>query len=172
MEIEALEYDNDDFANDPTFTITSILDDKELADDELNDIFANADADGDDDGEDDSDSESDVNDSQNSSRKRRRKVQVPDNKKYKWVATLNPNAADSHIYFLCSSFFQLRIVQCRIWGQACVRWAYAWNPSKIPQSICVHEMSKAFPIIDQTAAPRNRSFARRTEIGASVPVLR
>lgn len=83
LEIEALEYDNDDFANDPSFTITSILDDKELADDELNDIFANADADGDEDAEDDSDSESDLNESsQNSSRKRRRKAQVPDNKKY------------------------------------------------------------------------------------------
>lgn len=81
MEIEALEYDNDDFANDPSFT--SILDDKELADDELNDIFANADADGNDDDANVSDSGSDLNDSQNSSRKRRRKLQVSDSKAYK-----------------------------------------------------------------------------------------
>lgn len=84
MEIAALEYDNDDFANDPSFTITSILDDKELADDELNDIFANADADADDDEDDDEDnSDSDLDESQNTSRKRRRKSQVPDNKTYK-----------------------------------------------------------------------------------------
>lgn len=78
MEI-TLEYDNDDFTNDPSFTITSILDDKELAEHELNDIFAEADADGDD----DIDSDSDLDESENSPRKRRRKTQVPDNKTYK-----------------------------------------------------------------------------------------
>lgn len=78
MEI-TLEYDNDDFTNDPTFTITSILDDKELAEDELNDIFADADADEDE----DINSDSDLDESQNTSRKRRRKTQVPDNKTYK-----------------------------------------------------------------------------------------
>lgn len=78
MEIEVLGYDNDDFANDPSFTITSILDDKELAEDELNDIFANADA-----GADTDDSDSDLDESQNTPRKKRRKAQVPDNKTYK-----------------------------------------------------------------------------------------
>lgn len=80
MEI-TLEYDNDDFTNDPSFTITSILDDKELAEDELNDIFADADAN--DDVDNDTDSDSDLDDSENTSRKRRRKTQVPDNKTYK-----------------------------------------------------------------------------------------
>lgn len=80
MEI-TLEYDNDDFTNDPSFTITSILDDKELAEHELNDIFADADADADDD--DDIDSDSELDESENSPRKRRRKTQVPDNKTYK-----------------------------------------------------------------------------------------
>lgn len=80
MEI-TLEYDNDDFTNDPTFTITSILDDKELAEDELNDIFADADADDDEDL--DQDSDSDLDESQNASRKRRRKSQLPDNRTYK-----------------------------------------------------------------------------------------
>lgn len=81
MEI-TLEYDNDDFTNDPSFTITSILDDKELAEHELNDIFADADADADDD-DDDIDSDSELDESENSPRKRRRKTQVPDNKTYK-----------------------------------------------------------------------------------------
>lgn len=79
MEI-TLEYDNDDFTNDPSFTITSILDDKELADHELNDIFADADADDDDA---DSNSDSDLDGSENTPRKRRRKTQLPDNKTYK-----------------------------------------------------------------------------------------
>lgn len=78
MEIETLEYDNDDFANDPSFTITSILDDKELAEDELNDIFANADADEEADG-----SDSDLDESQNTPRKRRRKAQLSVNKTFK-----------------------------------------------------------------------------------------
>lgn len=82
MEI-TLEYDNDDFTNDPSFTITSILDDKELAEHELNDIFADADADVDDDDDDDGDSDSDLDESENTPRKRRRKTQVPDNKTYK-----------------------------------------------------------------------------------------
>lgn len=80
MEIETLEYDNDDFANDPSFTITSILDDKELAEDELNDIFANAEAEADAEAD---GSDSDLDESQDTPRKRRRKPQVPDNKKYK-----------------------------------------------------------------------------------------
>lgn len=80
MEIEALEYD-DDFANDPSF---SILDDKGLAEDELNDIFGNSDADGDADADADSNgSSSDLDESENTPRKKRRKVQVPDNKIYK-----------------------------------------------------------------------------------------
>lgn len=68
MEIEAFDYDNDDFENDPSFTITSDLDSRQLDEDEFDDINADG---------------SELDELQDTPRKRRRKVQVPDNKTYK-----------------------------------------------------------------------------------------
>lgn len=68
MEIEAFEYDNDDFENDPSFTIASDLDNGQLGDDDFDDIAING---------------SDLDEPRDTSRKRRRKVHVPDDKSYK-----------------------------------------------------------------------------------------
>lgn len=68
MEIEAFEYDNDDFENDPSFGISSDLEDQQLDEDELDDY---------------ADEESGLDELNDTPRKRRRKAQVPDNKAYK-----------------------------------------------------------------------------------------
>lgn len=68
MEIEAFEYDNDDFENDPSFGIGSDLENQQMDEDELDDI---------------GDDGSGLDELQDAPRKRRRKVQVPDNKAYK-----------------------------------------------------------------------------------------
>lgn len=71
MVIEALDYDADDFENDPSFALTDELDNRQLDEDELDDF--------DDDGNDDFN----LDESKNTPKKRRRKVQVPDNKIHK-----------------------------------------------------------------------------------------
>lgn len=69
MEIEAFDYENDDFENDPSFTISSDLENRQFDEDELDDIVADG---------------SDLDEPKDTPRKRRRKVQaVPDDKSYK-----------------------------------------------------------------------------------------
>lgn len=69
MEIEAFDYENDDFENDPSFTISSDLENRQFDEDELDDIVADG---------------SDLDfETKDTPRKRRRKVQIPDDKSYK-----------------------------------------------------------------------------------------
>ena len=72
MEIDAFDYDNDDFENDPSFAITSDLENRQLDEDELEDLVG-----------DDGDVEYGFSEVKDAPRKRRRKVQVPDDKSYK-----------------------------------------------------------------------------------------
>lgn len=67
MEIDAFEYDNDDFEHDPSFD----LDNRQLVEDELDDLIG------------DENNDFDSDEVKNTPRKRRRKVQVPENKTYK-----------------------------------------------------------------------------------------
>lgn len=70
MVIEALDYDADDFENDPTFAIAGDLENGELDEDELDDF--------------DEDETDDFNlDEPRDTKKKRRKVQVPENKIHK-----------------------------------------------------------------------------------------
>lgn len=71
MEIEAFDYDNDDFENDPSFAITSDLENRQLDDEELDDLV------------DDGGGEFILDEVKDTPRKRRRKIQVPDDKTYK-----------------------------------------------------------------------------------------
>lgn len=71
MEIEAFEYDNDDFENDPSFAMTSDLENRQLDDDELDDLVGEG------------CDEFNLDEVKDTPRKRRRKVQVPDDKSYK-----------------------------------------------------------------------------------------
>lgn len=73
MEIDAFDYDNDDFENDPSFDITSDLENRQLAEDELDDFVG------------DGNDEYDLGDMRDSTRKRRRKIQEPDTKSYKYI---------------------------------------------------------------------------------------
>ncbi|XP_055299687.1 zinc finger protein weckle-like [Sitodiplosis mosellana] len=70
MEIDAFDYDNDDFENDPSFAITSDLENRQLDEDELDDLVG------------DGDDEYGLDEIKDTPRKRRRKVQVPDDKTY------------------------------------------------------------------------------------------
>lgn len=67
MEIEAFEYDNDDFENDPSFAITSDMENRQLDDDDLDDLVGDG----------------SLDEVKDTPRKRRRKIQVPDDKTYK-----------------------------------------------------------------------------------------
>lgn len=71
MEIEAFEYDNDDFENDPSFAITSDLENRQLDEDDLDDLVC------------DGGDEYNLDEVKDTPRKRRRKIQVPDDKSYK-----------------------------------------------------------------------------------------
>lgn len=71
MEIEAFEYDNDDFENDPSFAIASELDHAQLAEDELDDLI------------DDANDDFGLDELKDTPRRRRKKIQVPDTKNYK-----------------------------------------------------------------------------------------
>lgn len=69
MVIEALDYDADDFENDPTFAIVAELENRDL--DDLDDI-----------GDEDSDNFN-LDEPKDRPKRKRRKVQVPDNKIHK-----------------------------------------------------------------------------------------
>lgn len=71
MVIEALDYDVDDFEDDPSFSIATDLDDEQLDDDELDEFDA------------DGTEEDALDELKDTPKKKRRKVQVPEDKIHK-----------------------------------------------------------------------------------------